>query len=75
MSRGPEQVAVPDVTNKNWTDAKKILTDAGFVLKYSPVADAFPSLTTVTKTSPAAGQTVDKGSVVKVSTATFGSGG
>ena len=65
-SKGPEQVPVPDVTNKTWATAKKMLTDAGFKLSYSSIADGAPGLFTVASTNPAGGTTVDKGSTIKV---------
>jgi serine/threonine-protein kinase len=65
-SKGPEQVAVPDVTGKTWTIAKKLLTEAGFKLSYNRVADISPNNFVVSKTNPQPGKTVDKGSTIKV---------
>ena len=65
-SKGPEQVPVPDVTGKTWATAKKMLTDAGFALDYSKLADLAPGSVTVNKTNPAGGTTVDKGSTIKI---------
>ena len=65
-SKGKEQVAVPDVVGQYWSDAKKALTAAGFKLSYSPLADFAPSTVVVSKTNPAGGVMVDKGSTVKV---------
>jgi serine/threonine-protein kinase len=65
-SKGPEQVAVPTVVGQNWAVAKKALQDAGFKLSYSAIADIQPSAFVVSKTNPAGGVMVDKGSTVKV---------
>jgi beta-lactam-binding protein with PASTA domain len=66
LSKGPEQVAVPDVVGQNWAMAKKALTDAGFKVSYDNRVDVFPTFFTVSKTNPPAGTTVDKGSTIKV---------
>jgi serine/threonine-protein kinase len=66
VSKGPEQVAVPDVVGKTWADAKKILTDAGFKLDYKKLADVAPTTFRVSKTDPKANTVVDKGSTIKV---------
>ncbi len=65
-SKGPEQVAVPNVVGKTWATAKQILTDAGFKLDYKSAADLVASSVTVTKTNPVGGTVVDKGTTVKV---------
>ena len=73
-SRGPEQVAVPDVVGRLWTEAKKALTDAGFEIKFkndgqSGTIANIPTLAmvaTVSSINPGAGQTVNKGSTVTV---------
>ncbi|MEN0085284.1 MAG: Stk1 family PASTA domain-containing Ser/Thr kinase [Leifsonia sp.] len=70
-SKGPEPVAVPDVVGKNWADAKKALTDAGFQLKYSAIADVAPSAFVVSKISPGAGTEQPKGSTITVNFAGF----
>ena len=46
---------MPDVVGKTWDVAKKALTDAGFQLNYSPIADVAPSAFVVSKISPGAG--------------------
>jgi serine/threonine protein kinase/beta-lactam-binding protein with PASTA domain len=66
VSKGKEQIAVPDVVGKSWDKAKKALIDAGFVPSYNRVADLLPTSFTVSKTTPPAGTMVDKGSSVKV---------
>lgn len=65
-SKGPEQVAVPDVIDKTWKDAKAKLLAAGFTLDYNVFADLSPSAFLVNKTNPEAGDLVDKGTKVKV---------
>lgn len=66
ISRGIEQVAVPNVVGKSWAEAKPILENAGFRLDYNIFADMAPGLFTVSKTSPDAESKVDKGSTIKV---------
>ena len=66
ISKGKEQIAVPDVVGMTWDKAKKALTDAGFVPNYSKFADLAPSSVTVSKTNPSGGTMVDKNSTVKV---------
>ena len=66
ISKGKEQVAVPDIAGKTWSVAKKLLTDAGFVPDYNKAADVLPAVFVVSKTNPAGGTVVDKGSTVKV---------
>ncbi|MFP3465701.1 Stk1 family PASTA domain-containing Ser/Thr kinase [Leifsonia sp. SIMBA_070] len=70
-SKGPEPVTVPDVVGKNWADAKKALSDAGFQLKYSAIADVAPSAFVVSKISPGAGTQQPKGSTITVNFAGF----
>ncbi|WP_394768912.1 Stk1 family PASTA domain-containing Ser/Thr kinase [Lacisediminihabitans sp.] len=65
MSRGPEQVIVPDVVNMTWDKARDALTAAGLVGTSGTQANLTPSACTVKKTSPGAGTSVDKGSTVK----------
>ncbi len=65
-SRGPAPVDVPGVVGKTWADAKKALTDAGFKLSYSAIADGAPTLFVVQSTDPAGGVSAAKGSTVKV---------
>jgi serine/threonine-protein kinase len=66
ISKGPEQVVVPNVVGMTWQDAKQTLLNAGFTLDYNPFADAAPTTFIVSKTNPAGGATVDKGTKVKV---------
>jgi Uncharacterized protein conserved in bacteria len=70
-SKGPEQVAVPDVIGMAWADAKKTLTDAGFQIKFKDansqiLASQIPG-STVKSIDPGVGKVVDKGSTVTVS--------
>ncbi len=67
VSQGSEQVDVPDVTNMPEADAKKKLTDAGFIIgevtqQYSD--DVEEGL--VISQDPVSGQPANKGSVVKL---------
>jgi serine/threonine-protein kinase len=71
LSKGPEPVPVPDVVGKTWDVAKKALTDAGFKLKYSAIADVAPPAFVVAKVSPGVGEQVAKGSEVTVNFAGF----
>jgi len=70
-SKGPEPVTIPDVAGKTWDVAKKALTDAGFKLKYSAIADVAPNAFVVSKVSPAGGTQAPKGSTVTVNFAGF----
>jgi serine/threonine-protein kinase len=70
-SKGPEPVTIPDVVGKSWDVAKKALTDAGFKLKYSGIADVAPSAFVVSKVAPAGGTQAPKGSTLTVNFAGF----
>ena len=72
VSKGKEQIAVPDIVGMSWDKAKKALTAASFTFTYDnkAVADIFPASFRVATTNPAFGQSADKGSSVKV-TLTF----
>ncbi len=70
-SKGPEQVAVPNVVGMVWADAKKALTDAGFQIAFKnggsqALAASLPNAATVKSIDPGAGKTADKGSTVTV---------
>ncbi|GAA1811754.1 Stk1 family PASTA domain-containing Ser/Thr kinase [Agromyces neolithicus] len=71
VSKGPDLVEVPNVVDKTWDEARKILGDAGFELDYSAIADVAPGAFVVSKTSPAAGETALRGSTVTVNFAGF----
>ena len=66
-STGPPKVTIPDVKGKQWKDAQQELSDAGF----QPVEHIVPGNTKgqVTATDPPAGQSVPKGSKVRVNVA------
>ena len=66
-STGPPKVTIPDVKGKQWTDAQQELSDAGL----QPVEHIVPGNTKgqVTATDPPAGQSVPKGSKVRVNVA------
>ena len=68
ISRGKEQVAVPDIVGMSWDKAKKALTAAGFTFTYDNkvAADTLPPFFQVASTNPAFGQSADKGSNIKV---------
>ena len=55
-------VTVPDVTNKTITEAKKILTNAGFTCKISSSGDENSIL--VTNQTPKPGASLQKGSII-----------
>jgi eukaryotic-like serine/threonine-protein kinase len=63
-STGPPKVTIPDVRGKQFTEAQQTLTNAGL----QPVEHIVPGNTKgqVTATDPAAGQSVAKGSKVRV---------
>jgi beta-lactam-binding protein with PASTA domain len=67
-SRGPEMVLVPNVLGQTWAKAKATLSAAGFALHYDPNADKgiAPNIATVTKVSPGAGQSVEKGATLTI---------
>ena len=66
ISKGIEQIAVPDVVGKSWYEAKTLLLDAGFTLDYDKRADLLPSAIEVRSTDPKPGDSVDKGSTIAV---------
>ncbi|MFD5863935.1 Stk1 family PASTA domain-containing Ser/Thr kinase [Agromyces sp. NPDC127015] len=66
VSKGQDLVAVPDIVGKNWTEAKQLLTDAGFALDYNVLADIAPDAFVVSKVTPEAGQNAKRGSTVTV---------
>jgi beta-lactam-binding protein with PASTA domain len=65
-SRGPQMVVVPGVVGEPWSEAKAQLTALGFVLKYSNIADTFPTMATVKSVDPDVGQSVRKGSTLTI---------
>ena len=76
ISDGIEQVEVPDVVGKVWSEAEKILTEAGFKIEFGGnsefLARSAPNGSTVRSIEPEAGTTVDKGSTVRIRLTFFG---
>ena len=68
MSKGPEQVVVPDVVGQDVDAATKELEDAGFEVTTTEVSSSKPE-NEVTKQSPASGGKADDGSKVKLTVA------
>jgi serine/threonine protein kinase len=69
MSKGKEQVPVPQVVGMSWPDAQVALKAAGFAIKFDNKFSQFvaPSPgSIVTSVSPAQGTMVDKGSTVVI---------
>jgi len=64
VSGGPGQTTVPDVTNLPQSDAKRTLKEAGFRVKLKHETSDAVTKGTATRTSPAGGQQIDKGSTV-----------
>src|SRR5690606_30348827 len=67
VSRGVEQVAVPNVVGKTWAEARTMLEGLGFRWSYYDFAsrllgDNDPENSVVKGTDPSVGQSVDKGS-------------
>jgi beta-lactam-binding protein with PASTA domain len=65
VSKGKETVQVPSVLGKSQADAVSTLTNAGLVAKVFSVASSKPP-DTVTGQDPAPGQTIVKGSKVRI---------
>jgi len=70
VSKGPEQVAVPQVVGKLWRDAKALLEAAGFQIAYKNGISEFlagvPDSARVKSITPGEGELADKGSTVTV---------
>ena len=64
VSKGPEQVAVPDVVGLQREDAKNRLETAGFTVKEEAILGGF--FGTVRSTDPAGGTMAKKGSTVTI---------
>ena len=71
ISRGPEPVAVPDLEGETREDATTALADLGFKVSYNPLFTPFPT-STVTGTSPAAGELAPRGSTITLYLQLFG---
>jgi serine/threonine protein kinase/beta-lactam-binding protein with PASTA domain len=66
-SRGPQMVTVPNVVNQTWASAKALLLKDHFKLSYSALADVGGGqLVTVQSVDPGAGQSVPKGTILKI---------
>jgi serine/threonine-protein kinase len=68
VSKGPEQITVPDVVGQDVDAATKELEDAGFEVSTTEVSSNKPE-NEVTKQSPASGGKADDGSKVKLTVA------
>jgi serine/threonine-protein kinase len=68
ISKGPQPIPVPNVVGDTWANAKAALTAQGFQVTQNQgtIADAFPSMFTVTATNPAPGTGEPKGTTVAV---------
>ncbi|MBN9606737.1 MAG: Stk1 family PASTA domain-containing Ser/Thr kinase [Actinomycetales bacterium] len=70
ISRGPEQVQIPDLVGDVWSEAKATLQAAGFQIAFkngiSEFLDGVPDSARVKSLDPEAGNIVDKGSTVTV---------
>jgi serine/threonine protein kinase/beta-lactam-binding protein with PASTA domain len=71
ISRGPEMVAIPNVVDETWAEAKTKLSGLGFKLNYNHLADVGSQIITVQTVDPAAGQSVPKGSTLKITFNSF----
>ncbi|MEN0129283.1 MAG: Stk1 family PASTA domain-containing Ser/Thr kinase [Brevundimonas sp.] len=72
VSTGPADVEIPDVTGRTEAEATQMLTDAGLTVDPTRKDDDNPEFPKgqVTKTDPAAGQSVEGGSSVQLSVST-----
>jgi eukaryotic-like serine/threonine-protein kinase len=69
VSRGPEQVEVPDVTGSSQENASSALEGAGLRVGKITRAESDQAPGTVLEQSPAAGQQVDKGAAINLTVA------
>jgi serine/threonine-protein kinase len=69
VSRGPEQVEVPDVTGESQENARSALEGAGLRVGKITREESGEAPGTVIEQSPAAGQQVDKGAAVDLTVA------
>lgn len=65
ISKGVEPVEVPNVVGMNWTDAKKLLLNAGFKVSYNTSADDSP-FAVVKSQSPDGNTMQPKGSTITI---------
>jgi beta-lactam-binding protein with PASTA domain len=66
VSSGPKLVAVPKVRGKKKADAKRLLSNAGFVVKEVPVTDASEKDGTAIETDPPAGKLLAEGQTINL---------
>lgn len=70
ISKGVEQVAVPEVEGKTWAEAKPIIEALGFEIVFrdtlSQTLAGFPTEAVVRDINPDPGTLIDKGSIVNV---------
>lgn len=70
VSKGVEQVAVPETAGKTWRAARQELEAAGFAISFanplSQFLSAIPDNAVVKSTSPGGGTAADKGSTITV---------
>jgi serine/threonine-protein kinase len=66
VSRGPEQVTVPDVTGRGEDDARATLEDAGLQVESGSEASPDQDPGTVLRQDPEAGAEVERGSTVTI---------
>jgi beta-lactam-binding protein with PASTA domain len=66
VSKGPEEVVVPDVVGQSRSDARATLADAGFDVKVVEQETADEPEDTVLRQSPPSGGKADKGSTVTI---------
>ncbi len=77
ISQGPAPIPVPNVVGQTWVQAKQVLTDAGFQIKFKNgpsqgLANAFPTVAIVKSIDPGVGTTVLTGSAVTVTLSVSG---
>ena len=76
ISQGPAPIPVPAVVGQTWAQAKQVLTDAGFKIRFnnsrSQDLSALPGVATVKSIDPGVGTTVLTGSTVTVTLSASG---
>jgi serine/threonine-protein kinase len=71
VSKGPAPVVVPNVVGMTWSQAKPILTQAGFGLNYNAAIDLVPGVAKVQSVDPGAGKSVPKGTSLSLTFTVF----
>lgn len=64
VSKGPELFPVPNVVGKSLSDAKQILSDAGFQASYNSAWDLFAPIAKIVSQSPDSTKSLPRGSTV-----------